>query len=182
MLTRDRILSFLGGLAVGGLLAWLALSFPGGRGEGQRLDFSFREGQEYRVLRVVDGDTALIEPGMYLRYAGIDTPETRKFVKVEEPFGAEATEANRRLVEGRTVRLRFGARKMDGYGRVLACPEVRDPATGRWTPVDEELARQGLARLPFGSEPAPDRDRVTRAIEEARGAGRGLWAPAKDGK
>jgi len=172
----QSILYLLAGAAVGAAVTFLVLRFPGGRGEGRRLDLSFREGAEYRVRRVVDGDTVLIEPGIYVRYAGVSAPETRKFVEVQRPFGRESTEANRELVEGRRVRLRLAERGLGPYGRILANVLVRDAKTGEWKDVGEELARRGLVKPAYRSEGVPNRDRVGRACEEARAAGRGLWS------
>lgn len=175
VLSAERIIVFLIGLAAGAGACWLLLAFPGGRGEGERLSLSFREGQEYRVQRVVDGDTIVLEPGIYLRYAGVDTPETRQVIDVQRPFGPEASEANRELVEGRSVRLRFGPRKMDIYGRLLASIEVRGD-DGAWIDVGEELARRGLARQLIMPDRAPNAERVGRAADEAKEAGRGIWS------
>ncbi len=174
-MTKSNLLFLLGGAIAGTAGCFLALRFPGGRGSGARFELSYREGRSYRVRHVVDGDTIVVEPGLYVRYAGVDTPEVKKFVAIVKPFGAEATAANRKLVEGREVRLQFGLRRLDQYGRLLACVQVRDPKSGRWRDVGEELARQGLAKPMYGNEPSPNRDKVARAAEEARSAGRGLW-------
>ncbi|MBI3003638.1 MAG: thermonuclease, partial [candidate division NC10 bacterium] len=52
-----------------------------------------------RVVRVLDGDTAVLASGERVRYLGINAPETG------EPFAAEATARNAALVAGRTVTL-----------------------------------------------------------------------------
>ena len=44
-------------------------------------------------------------------YIGINIPRDKYF---------QATEANRQLVEGRTIRLKFDVEKKDRYGRILA--------------------------------------------------------------
>jgi endonuclease YncB( thermonuclease family) len=172
----QKLLYSLVGAVAGAVACYLALRFPGGRGEGERLDLCLREGRTYRVRRVIDGDTIVIEPGVHVRYAGVSAPETIKVVPVEQPFGRESSEANRLLVEGREVRLRFGPRKLDRYGRVLSCVQVRDPASGEWKYVGEELARRGLARSAYRSDGAPNRERVGRAVEEARSGRRGIWS------
>src|SRR3972149_8594219 len=63
------------------------------------------------VVRVVDGDTIDIAGGFRLRYIGMDSPE------VCQPYYAEATEANRKMVQGRTVRLGSGRGGQDRHGR-----------------------------------------------------------------
>lgn len=176
MSARLKWIWFLFGLVVGTGICWLAVNFPGGAGERRKISFDFREGREYLVQRVVDGDTVIIEPGIYVRYAGINTPETHKVVEIEKPFGRESTEANRKMVEGRKVRLVFGERILDGYGRLLACVQVRDSKTNSYVDVGEELARRGLARAFYKSDGPPNRERISRAVEEARTGRRGIWS------
>src|SRR3972149_6038606 len=51
------------------------------------------------IRSVIDGDTAVLEDGRRIRYLGINAPERG------EAYSAEATAVNRRLTEGRRVRL-----------------------------------------------------------------------------
>ena len=90
-----------------------------------------------RVTRVIDGDTIIIDGGYRVRYIGIDTPEVYPVV---EAFGIEAWQANRRLVEGREVRLQSDVSETDKYGRLLRYVYVDN------TFVNAELVKQGLAR------------------------------------
>ncbi len=163
------------GFIAGAAVTYLVLRFPGGRGEDRRLDLSFRESAEYRVKRVVDGDTIVIEPGIYVRYAGVSAPETREVVEVHQPFGRESTEANRKLVEGQRVKLRFSDPKMDRYGRILANVLVREPESGEWKDVGEDLAHRGLVRPAYRSDGSPNHERVTRASADARARRIGVW-------
>jgi micrococcal nuclease len=55
-----------------------------------------------------------------VRYIGINTPETKHPRKGVEPFGKEASAANRQLVEGQTVRLELDVQPWDRYQRLLA--------------------------------------------------------------
>jgi micrococcal nuclease len=74
---------------------------------------------EAQVVNIVDGDTidVLIGGTSYrVRYILIDTPEVSGGV---EPFGPEATEANRALVEGQRVVLEKDVSETDRYGRLL---------------------------------------------------------------
>jgi len=123
------------------------------------------------VTRVVDGDTVEVRLGggeEDVRYSGVDTPET---VKPETPvqcFGPQASKFNHRLVEGRRVRLVFGAERRDVYGRLLAYVYL----DGRF--VNAELLRRGLARTL--TIPPNDRfaGRFKRLEIAAARAGRGL--------
>ena len=133
-----------------------------------------------KVVKVVDGDTidVLIDGREYrVRYILIDTPEVFDPV---EPFGPEATEANRRLVSGQTVGLEIDVSETDRFGRLLRYVYLPD---GRL--VNEELLRQGLAVLATFPPDVKYVDRFRQVEAEARAAGAGLWAgqssPAQSG-
>ncbi len=58
-----------------------------------------------QVVRVIDGDTievcCVFGDPVKVRYIGIDTPEIHHPMKGVEPYGMEAAEANRKLVDGK---------------------------------------------------------------------------------
>lgn len=117
------------------------------------------------ITRVIDGDTIEITGRRQLRYIGIDTSERG------DCFGAESTQKNKELVEGKTVRLEKDVSETDRYGRLLRYVWVEDVM------VNEELVRSGFASV---STYPPDVKYVERfrALEqEAREANRGLWDP-----
>jgi endonuclease YncB( thermonuclease family) len=96
-----------------------------------------------RVERVVDGDTVRLAGGERVRLLGIDAPEMRKGKPgrsgpFPEPGAAQATEALREMVEGKTVRV--VRRGRDDYGRTLAKLYLEDG-----TDAGAELLRRGLA-------------------------------------
>lgn len=72
-----------------------------------------------KVARVIDGDTIELENGQRVRYIGIDTPETVDPRKPVQCFGQEASNKNKELVEGKTVRLEKDVSQTDKYGRLL---------------------------------------------------------------
>jgi len=118
-----------------------------------------------RIVRVVDGDTVVIQGGEYVRYIGIDTPEKG------EPFYEEATACNRGLIEGKTVRLETDVTNRDRYDRLLRYVYVGDLF------VNLELVRQGYAEV-YPRELFPDNkhyDLLKQAEDEAKQAGRGIW-------
>ena len=89
-----------------------------------------------------------------------------------ECFGAAASAANERLVDGREVRLEVGEEQRDRYDRLLAY--VYRAGDGRF--VNETLVRDGYAR-PLVIEPNVDHAEAFSALaDEAREAGRGLWS------
>ena len=58
-------------------------------------EFQLNEDVLYKVVRIVDGDTYVLEDGNgtkeKIRIIGADTPETKHPKKGLEPFGIEAT-------------------------------------------------------------------------------------------
>lgn len=91
------------------------------------------------VLHVIDGDTIILRDGRRVRYIGVDTPE-----RGDPRLGGaaqQATEANRRLVAGKPLRLELDVQAMDAYGRLLAYVWASDVF------VNAELLREGYARL-----------------------------------
>jgi micrococcal nuclease len=124
------------------------------------------------VARVIDGDTIEIEldgAREDVRYVGVDTPETVKPGTAVQCFGPRAAAFNRRLMEGRRVRLVFGVERRDAYGRLLAYAYLGHRF------VNATLVRRGLAR----SLTIAPNDRFAplfRRLElRAARAGRGLW-------
>lgn len=92
------------------------------------------------VTKVVDGDTIEVEVGgrtERVRYIGIDTPEWTDERPEARAAADAATEANRRLVAGRRVRLELDVERRDRYGRLLAYVWIGD------TLVNEILVREG---------------------------------------
>jgi len=119
------------------------------------------------VTRVIDGDTIIIEGGYRVRYIGIDTPEIHPEM---EAFGMEAWQANRRLVEGKEVRLERDVSETDKYGRLLRYVYVDDIF------VNAELVRQGLAKAKAYPPDIKYQDYLEAMEAEARSEGRGMWA------
>ena len=73
-----------------------------------------------KVVRVVDGDTLLLERGVRVRFLGVNTPEIAHDDQPEEPLGQEAKEFTRRFIEGKSVTLEYDQERDDDYGRTLA--------------------------------------------------------------
>jgi micrococcal nuclease len=132
-----------------------------------------------RVVRVIDGDTVEVTidgTEEDVRYIGIDTPETVKPGSPVECYGPQASAANHRLVEGRTVRLVFDAERRDPYDRLLAYVYTGgrgQPGNPRF--VNAALVRHGYART-LQIAPNTDHARQLRRLQAQAGRdGRGLW-------
>ena len=124
------------------------------------------------VVKIIDGDTIHVRTAERIekiRYIGINTPEIHHPTRGEEPGGRDASEANRRLVAGRHVRLELDVQSRDRYGRLLAYVWVGE------TMINAELVRQGYAQVMT----VPPNVRYQRLLvdlqRDARQAGRALW-------
>jgi micrococcal nuclease len=127
------------------------------------------------VVRVVDGDTVHVRIGARMekvRHIGVNAPEVHHPTRGEEPGGREATDVNRRLVDGRPVRLELDVQARDRYGRLLAYVWVGD------TMVNAELVRLGYAQV-MTVPPNVRHQALFLAMQrDARSAQRGLWRRA----
>ena len=94
--------------------------------------------QWVHVRWVSDGDTVVLDDGRKIRYLGINTPEINHGSQQAQPFAFVAKRFNRKLVTGHRVRLEFGPKKKDRYGRVLAYLFLADG-----TFVNRELLARG---------------------------------------
>ncbi len=125
--------------------------------------------QFVKVLKVIDGDTIQIEGGKIIRYIGIDTPESVDPRKQVQCFSKEATERNKKAVEGKIVKIEKDISETDKYNRLL-----------RYVYVDgiflnKQLVKEGFA---VASSYPPDikyQDELENAETEARTHNRGLW-------
>jgi len=136
-------------------------------------DGTLRPG-EYRVLRVVDGDTLLLEHARTrVRLQGIDTPETVKENTAVQDWGPEATQYTKQFVQdaqGR-VRLEIDGEAVDRYGRQLVFVWFN----GRM--LNEELVRKGLAKAKLGYDYSESKKQRLRAAEDdAQRKHRGIWS------
>jgi endonuclease YncB( thermonuclease family) len=123
-----------------------------------------------KVVRVLDGDSVVLEGDEQARLIGIDTPEK------DEPYSDEARNACRRRLEGKEVLLELDVEERDHYGRLLVHVWIRDPATGERSYVNGELVRAGLARA-YPHEPnRTHRDELAARQEEARAGKAGIWS------
>lgn len=126
-----------------------------------------------RVERVVDGDTIRLADGRSVRYIGVNTPEVHHPKLGEQPGGREATAENKKLVEGRNVRLEYDVERFDRYGRTLAYVFVGNKM------VNAEMVRRGYAQTMTIPPNVKHTDLFLRLEREARAAKRGLW---RDGR
>lgn len=130
----------------------------------------------FTVTKVIDGDTIQIAGGKTVRYIGIDTAETRDMRTGVQCFGQEASLANKKLVEGKTITLEKDVSETDRYGRLLRYVFV-DPSagSGQVVFVNDYLVRQGYASVSTFPPDVRYQKQFIEAQREARENKRGLW-------
>ena len=151
-------------------LVLLALA---GCGAGEREPRA--EAGSTRVLKVIDGDTVLVQVGgrrERVRYIGIDTPESVRPGAPVRCFAKRASAFNDRLVAGERVRLVADAERRDRHGRLLAY--VYRERDGLF--VNAELVRRGHARTLTIPPNVAHAEELRRLAAVARRNGRGLWS------
>jgi micrococcal nuclease len=88
-------------------------------------------------VRVVDGDTVVLDGQEKVRLIGVDTPETVDPRKPVERFGHEASTFTTRRLAGQRVHLAYDWQRTDKYGRTLAYICLEGEL------VNEEIVREG---------------------------------------
>ena len=111
-----------------------------------------------------DGETVRV------KYLSILVPAFNDEQRGTEPFGVEALALNQRLVQGQTVQLERDRINADDEGRLLRYVYVDN------LQVNEELVRQGLARVELVPPNTKYGARLQEAEEDARVNRRGLWS------
>lgn len=153
-------------------------------GRAPKPDFQKYHDRTFRVVRVFDGDTIAVDipDGEYdttrIRFWGVDTPEVYHYHDPEAPpdhFGPEASAFVRDLLTGGRVRLELVPWRTRGiHGRLLAYVYLED---GRMLNLLLVEKGYGYADPRFDH---PLKEEFIEAQEQARQAGRGLWAEATD--
>jgi micrococcal nuclease len=134
------------------------------------------------VVRVVDGDTIVVQHGgkpETVRLIGVDTPEEVDPRKPVQYFAKEATRFTTQLTLNQRMRLDIQETptSRDRYGRLLAFVFRQSDDLF----INKEIIKQGFGfaylKYPFDPQMMDD----FRATErEARENKRGLWAPVVD--
>lgn len=171
-----RVLVLL--IALAGMMGGVASRYMSGlsqQGDAAEDGRSSEAGARVRaqVRRVIDGDTVVVRldgRDERLRYIGMNTPETHHPTIPEQPYGREATEANRRLVADAEVWLEFDVQRRDDYGRLLAYVYLPDG-----TFVNAALVESGYARVMTVPPNVRHADLFRRLERQARERDAGLW-------
>jgi len=128
------------------------------------------------VVTVIDGDTIVVSVDgkeEFVRYIGIDTPETAHGTDDEECYAKEATERNARLLAAGQVQLEEGKENRDKYGRLLRYVYADDIF------VNRALVEEGYATaLPIKPNTAHARE-FYELQQSAKAQNLGLWSACR---
>jgi micrococcal nuclease len=165
-ITTAAVLALVAGLAV--LLAR--------RGEGLRGDASSAAAPgASSVVRIVDGDTLVVQLGgseEKLRLIGIDTPESVALDRPDECFGKEATARLTKLVPpGTAIRIARDVEPRDRYDRLLGYVY----RAGDDLFVNQDLVANGFAEAKEFPPNTALAGPLEAAEAQARAARAGLW-------
>jgi len=124
-------------------------------------------------IRVIDGDTLVLDGNEKVRLIGVDTPETVHPQKPVERYGKEASVFTRALAEGKRVRLEYDQQRTDKYGRTLAYIYLEDG-----TFLNAEIIKKGYG-FAYTRFPFKHLEQFRQLERRAREEGRGLWTSSK---
>ncbi len=130
----------------------------------------------YHVVRVIDGDTIVVQIGdrdEKVRFIGIDTPETVDPRKPVQCFGKEASLKTKALLSIGQVRLVSDTSQgnRDKYGRLLRYLFLPDGTFVNKVLIEQGFAHEYTYRLPYQYQ-----TEFKQAQNSAREKKLGLWA------
>lgn len=127
----------------------------------------------YKVVRVVDGDTIIIDYNgteERVRLIGVDTPESVHPDKEKNTeFGTTASNFSKELLTDKYVKIELDVQERDQYGRILAYVYLNDVM------VNKTLLQEGYAKVATYPPNVKYIDDFTSIQEEARNNKKGLW-------
>lgn len=129
--------------------------------------------EKVKVIRVIDGDTIVIEGDIKVRYIGINTPETVDQRTKIQCFGKEASMKNKELVDGKEIEMEKDISEIDKYGRLLRYVYVDGIM------VNKLLVDEGFANVDTVPPDIKYKDIFVEAEKKAKLENKGLWLECK---
>jgi endonuclease YncB( thermonuclease family) len=124
---------------------------------------------QFRVTKVLDGDTIVLDNDERVRLIGVNTNEKFHPLKPVEYYSKEATKFTKELVEGKKARLEYDVERRGKYGRLLAYVYLMDG-----TFVNAEIIKQGFG-FAYRKYPFKYMDEFIIFENEAKINRRGYW-------
>lgn len=127
----------------------------------------------YKVTRVVDGDTIIIDYNgteERVRLIGIDTPESvHPNAEKNTEFGKIASNFTKEKLENKHVKIELDVQERDKYGRILAYVYIDDVM------YNKTLLKEGYAKIATYPPNIKYVDNFTEIQKEAKNNKKGLW-------
>jgi micrococcal nuclease len=132
--------------------------------------------EKFQLQEVIDGDTIRINyngSSEKVRLLLVDTPETNHETLGEQPYGPEAKQFVKQLLDGQqTVYLEFDVSYRDKYKRLLAYVYTEEGIS-----VQEQLLKNGLARVAYIYDPNTKHVDWFKSIQKtAQKSATGIWS------
>jgi len=125
--------------------------------------------EKFKVIKVFDGDSILLEDKREIRLLGVDAPEIHHPTLPEQRYGKEAAEFVKKLVDGKEVWLEFEeGNKEDKFGRSIAYVYIGDKL------LNAELLKNGFAYV-YVKYPFRLKEEFIKYQQEAIKSRKGLW-------
>ncbi|MCC7197104.1 thermonuclease family protein [Candidatus Peregrinibacteria bacterium] len=139
--------------------------------------FSASDAPQYKVTRVVDGDTIVVNingQDEKIRLIGVNTPESVDQRRPVECFGLEASNYTKSLLENQNVILESDPTQgnTDKYGRLLRYIFLPDG-----TNINLHLIQSGYAHEYTYNKPYKYQNQFKLAQTQAEASQKGLWSP-----
>lgn len=127
------------------------------------------DGPYYQVVRIVDGDTFVLEHIGKIRLIGVNTPETKDPRRPVQFFGKEASQFLTKLISGKKVKLEYDQQKKDKFQRTLAYAYLPDG-----THINAKIIAEGYG-FAFTRYPFQKMEQFRMLEKKARENKVGLW-------
>jgi len=129
--------------------------------------------EKVKVIRVIDGDTIVIEGNIKVRYIGMNTPELVDPRKSLQCFSVEASDKNKELVLGKEIEMEKDISEIDKYGRLLRYVYVDGIM------INKLLIDEGFANIDTVVPDIKYKEIFKEAEKQARSENIGLWEKCK---
>lgn len=137
------------------------------------------QGDLAKVIKVIDGDTFVVNTGAKIRLLSVNSPETGRDNQKAMPYGDAAKKFATISLLGKPIYLTYDVQKKDKYGRTLAYAFLENPDKGGNVEnimFNAILIKQGLAQT-YASQPNTKYLNDLRKLQqEAKRQRIGMWS------
>lgn len=126
---------------------------------------------KYRVVRIIDGDTVVLENNERVRLLGVNAPEIENRYHPEEPGGLDAKKWLQAKLQGRSVYLEHDRQTYDHYKRTLAHLYLPDGEH-----INLSLVEKGLAMVSLLPPNLLHAETLLKAQQQAEVRKLGIWS------